>query len=84
MIDTKNTPNIGPILAQKLDEADIHTIEELRLIGSEQAFLRLCALDNNTCINTLFALEGAIRNIRWHQLDKNRREELHVFFKQAK
>lgn len=84
MIDTKSTPNIGPVLAKKLDEADIHTIDELRMIGSEQAFLWLYALDNTTCINTLFALEGAIRNIRWHLLDKNRREELHVFFKQIK
>jgi DNA transformation protein and related proteins len=32
----------------------------------------------------LFALEGAIQGIRWHNLDKNRKTELTEFYNRLK
>jgi DNA transformation protein len=37
--------NIGSVLAQKLAEIGITTIEELRAVGTEQAFIKLETLD---------------------------------------
>lgn len=77
-------PNIGKILSERLNEVGIETIENLKIIGSENAFLRLSTVDENACLNELFALEGAIQGIRWHNLDKNKKEELRMFYKMCK
>ncbi len=82
MEDLSKLPNLGKALVQKLIQADIKTSEELISLGSENAFIRLKTIDVNTCINTLYALEGAIQGIRWHDLDKNTRQELKEFFDQ--
>ena len=73
--------NIGKILGQKLGQIGLHSIEELRELGSEQAFIRIKTMDTTACINTLYALEGAVQAIRWHALAKDRKEELLVFFR---
>jgi DNA transformation protein len=77
-------PNIGKVLAEKLKAVGIDTVEKLRSIGSENAFIRLKTIDNEACINSLCALEGAIQGIRWHDLDKCTKEELRVFFEMTK
>lgn len=33
------------------------------------------------CINMLYALEGAIQNIRWHKLEKDVEAELLEFYR---
>lgn len=77
-------PNIGKILSERLIEVGIETVQSLKTTGSENAFIRLLTVDNNSCINELFALEGAIQNIRWHQLDNDKKEELRMFYKMCK
>jgi len=77
-------PNIGKVLAEKLKIVGIDTVEKLQSIGSESAFIRLKAVDNEECINSLCALEGAIQGIRWHDLDKYKKEELRIFFEMTK
>ena len=79
-----NLPNIGKVLADKLKVVRIDTIEKLQSIGSENAFIKLKTIDNDLCINTLCALEGAIQGIRWHNLDKCKKEELKTFFEMTK
>ncbi len=74
-------PNIGKTLEDKLIVAGIHTPEELKKAGSENALLRIRSFDDTACLNMLFALEGAIQGIRWHQLDKGRKDELRQFMK---
>ncbi|WP_125718713.1 TfoX/Sxy family protein [Flavobacterium ustbae] len=74
-------PNIGDTLANKLIEAEIHDPSELRALGTENAFIKVKTIDPTACINMLYALEGAIQNIRWHNLDKNRKAELREFEK---
>ncbi len=77
-------PNIGNHLALQLVTAGITSIDQLRDIGSETAFIRLNEMDNSQCINSLYALEGAIQGIRWHSLEKTRKRELLDFFNQVK
>ena len=74
-------PNIGIVLAQKLTEVDINTPDELISTGSENAFIRIRTVDPEACIHKLYALEGAVRGIRWHYLPQDRKEELTAFFR---
>lgn len=84
MDELKKLPNIGNELAKLLIEADIKTTHELIALGAEKSFLQLNIKDKEACFNKLLALEGAIQGIRWHTIDKSRKEELKVFFKQLK
>jgi len=77
-------PNIGKTVEKKLIEVGIETPEQLIEIGAEQAFTRLAAVDEGACLSMLCGLEGAIQGIRWHQLDKNRKEELKEFLRLRK
>lgn len=77
-------PNIGPELAKRLDSAGFSTVESLKAAGSGQAFIALNAIDPSVCINTLYALEGAMRNIRWHKLSPEVKQDLNEFFKLVK
>lgn len=69
-------PNIGKTLEQKLIEVGITTPEMLIEKGSIEAFELLNEKDKTACVNMLFALEGAIENIRWHNLPKETKEQL--------
>ena len=71
--------NIGKTLAEKLMLVGIINANQLRNIGAENAFIKLKTVDNDACINMLCAIEGAIQGIRWHDLDKSRKEELKEF-----
>jgi DNA transformation protein len=80
-----NLPNIGKTLAAKLNKVGIHTKEQLEEIGSEEAIIKIAILENSgACINMLYALEGAIHGIRWHDLDKRRKQELLEFYRMLK
>ena len=74
-------PNIGKVVAEKLCKAGITTPDELRALGTEQAFIRLQTIDETACLSMLQALEGAIKGIRWHNLPKERKEELKEFMR---
>jgi DNA transformation protein len=70
-------PNIGKTLAQKLELIGIHTPDDLKAMGSQNAIIKIATIENSgVCINMLYALEGAIQGIRWHSLDKCRKQEL--------
>lgn len=74
-------PNIGKVVAEKLVQVGITTPEELKAVGTEQAFIRLQTIDETACLSMLQGLEGAIQGIRWHNLPKERKEELREFFR---
>jgi DNA transformation protein and related proteins len=81
MNDLTKLPNIGKTLADKLIMAGITNEQELKDAGSENAIIKISAIENSdVCINMLYALEGAIQGIRWHDLDKERMQELKQFF----
>ena len=73
-------PNIGKVVAEKLIQVGITTSEELRALGTEQSFIRLQTIDETACLSMLQALEGAVQGIRWHDLPKERKEELKEFY----
>jgi len=84
MNDLSKLPNIGKTLADKLIQVGINTPNDLKSTGSEDSFVRIKTVDSNACINTLYALEGAIQGIRWHNLDSARKTELKDFFDHLK
>jgi DNA transformation protein and related proteins len=81
MNSLSHLPNIGKVLEQKLKEVGITNAGELINTGAENALIRIRAIDDTACFNMLCALEGAIQGIRWHDLTKERKEELKQFLK---
>jgi len=74
-------PNIGKTLALKLNAIDITSFEELKAIGSKEAIVKISTLEySGVCINMLYALEGAIQGLRWHGLNKEKKQELKAFY----
>jgi DNA transformation protein and related proteins len=84
MSDLTSLPNLGKEVSRRLNEVGIHSASELKSIGSEQAFLRLKAVDPGACFCMLCGLEGAIQGIRWHNLSPERKQELKQFLKMIK
>jgi len=84
MTKLSEMPNIGKELEEQLKKAGIETPEQLMEIGSREAFLRLRMLDSSACINRLYGLEGAIRNVRWHYLPQDIKDELKSFYSSLK
>ncbi len=77
-------PNIGKVVAEQLQQVGVHTPDELRQIGSREAWLRIQSVDPSACYNRLCALEGALRGIRWHDLDAETKAELKAFYQAHK
>ena len=79
-MELKELPNIGPELARLLNEAGVRDAEELRALGTQEAFLRLKARDPDACFHKLTAIEGAVHGIRKSQLAPERKTQLRAFF----
>lgn len=73
-------PNIGTEVERQLNEAGITTIEELKTLGAEQAWLRIQEIDESACIHRLLALEGAIQGVKKNLLPAERKAELKEFY----
>jgi len=74
-------PNIGRVLAKKLNIIGITNKNELKTIGSENAIIKIFTIEKNgACLIMLYALEGAIQGIRWHNLDEDKKQELKYFY----
>lgn len=73
-------PNIAAKLEAQLVDVGISTEEELRNIGSREAWLRILARDPSACIMRLSALEGAIQGVRWHYLDDETKRSIKAFY----
>lgn len=74
-------PNIGKKLEKQLNTVGIYTIDELKEIGAEQAWLKIKKNDHSACLHRLLALEGAIRGIQKSLIDTERKKELRNFIK---
>lgn len=77
-------PNIGQTLARQLEEVGISTEEELRRVGSREAWMRIMARDPSVCLSHLSALEGALQGVRWHNLMPEVKSGLKAFYRKAK
>ena len=80
--------NIGSALAERLSEAGISDVDQLRRLGSVKTLVRIGAQGRPGCYNMLYAIEGAIRGIRWYEIPANDRawlkEQLDEFKKHLK
>lgn len=77
MSEIETTPNIGKELGKRLRGVGIETREELELLGDTAAFARLIqSYPEDACTHTRLALAGAVRGIRWHDLDAGLRKEI--------
>jgi len=84
MGELSKLPNIGPVVEKQLIEVGINTFEELKEIGSKEAWLKIQAIDSSACINRLCGLGGALYGVRWHSLPKEVKEDLKAFYNQNK
>jgi DNA transformation protein len=73
MTDLTTVPNIGHKLAAELQGVGITSAEQLAELGSVEAAVRITRGRARTGYNMLYALEGAIRGVRWHALSKDDR-----------
>lgn len=84
MEDLASLPNIGEVLAKKLRGIGITGYDDLASMGSIEAVLRIGESEVSACYNMLYALEGAIRGVRWHALPKEERRKLKEAFDAAR
>ena len=80
MGELSELPNIGKVLENQLNDVGINTVDELINIGSKEAWLKIKEVDESACLNRLMALEGAIQNIRWHNLSEEDKKNLKDFY----
>ena len=79
MSELTSLRNIGKELERKLKSIGIATVEELREIGCEEAFLRLKIKYPKVCLVHLYSLEGAISDIDYNKLAENVKQRLKSF-----
>ena len=79
MSELTNMMNIGKEMAKKLKTVGIDSSEKLIQTGSKQAFLQLKQEYPNVCLVHLYTLEGAITNVEFNCLSKEKKKELKEF-----
>ena len=80
MGELSKLPNIGKVLEKQLNDVGINTNDNLINLGSKEAWLKIKEIDDSACLNRLMALEGAIQNIRWHNLSEEDKDNLRNFY----
>ncbi len=82
MGELSKLPNLGKVIEAQLYEAGIKTAEELRRIGSREAWLRIQQRDSSACIHRLIALEGALCGCKKTDLPDEVKSDLKNFYLQ--
>lgn len=80
MSDLSKLPNIGGVMEKRLAAVGIYDVDGLKKVGSKEAFIKLRQHEGDTCFSSLCALEGAIQNVRWHDLSSETKKDLKSFF----
>lgn len=73
--------NIGKVLEKNLNEIGVFTEEQLKEIGSKEAFQRIRLIDPGACLHMLYGLQGAIDGIRDAYLPEASKQDLKAFYK---
>ncbi len=74
-------PNVGKVLEQNLIAVGIETPQQLREIGSKEAFVRIrLHADPGACLHMLYGIEGAMRGVRDTLVDTETKQELRAFY----
>ena len=80
MGELSKLPNIGLVVEKQLNDVGIKTYEELKKIGSMEAWLKIKSIDPSACIHRLYALEGAIEGVKKSVLPSEMKEKLKEFY----
>ncbi|MCW6089610.1 TfoX/Sxy family protein [Clostridium sporogenes] len=80
MGELSKLPNIGKEVESQLNKVGIFSYDELKDIGTEQAWLKIQEIDSSACIHRLLALEGAIQGVKKTALPEERKAELKDFY----
>lgn len=80
MGELSELPNIGKEVEGQLNKVGIFSYDELKDIGTEQAWLKIQEIDSSACIHRLLALEGAIQGVKKTALPEERKAELKDFY----
>ena len=68
--------NLGPKSQAMLAAAGIHSLEQLRTLGSVRAYLRVKSTGANASLNLLWALEGGLTGLHWQVVAREHRLSL--------
>ena len=71
MAELRSLMNIGSEMEKKLTTVGITTAEELKAVGSKEAFMKLRALHPRVCLVHLYTLEGAVSDLPYNQLPED-------------
>jgi DNA transformation protein len=72
--------NIGKEVERQLNQVGIHSYDELKAAGTEQAWLKIQEIDESACIHRLLGIEGAIQGVKKSLLPEARKAELKQFY----
>lgn len=72
--------NIGKETESQLLQVGIHDAEELKKVGSKEAWLKIKEIDSGACLHLLYGLEATVEGVKKKDLDKKIKAELKVFF----
>jgi DNA transformation protein len=69
-------PNISTKLEEQLIQVGIPDQETLFELGTIKTYEKIMSIRTRPCPNTLYALEGAIQGVRWHNLSQEVKDGL--------
>lgn len=79
MAELSSLKNIGKEMERKLKTIGINSAEELKEMGSKDAWFRLKLKYPEICLVHLYTLEGAINDIEYNQLSEEIKRDLKAF-----
>jgi DNA transformation protein and related proteins len=68
--------NLGPVSRSWLAAIEVHSIEDLREIGAVDAYRVLALRGYRVSLNLLWAMEAALRDLHWMELDQATRDRI--------
>lgn len=81
MSELSKLPNVGKVLEENLLAIGIETLEQLKQVGAEEAFLRIrLQRDSGACLHMLYGIQGAILGIPDQFLPAETKQKLKAFF----
>ena len=84
MSDLTSLKNIGKEMERKLKSIGINSPDELKKIGSKDAFFRLKLRYPEICLVHLYTLQGAVDDMEYNQLPEEMKKDLKKFTDQCK
>lgn len=79
MTELSSMRNIGKEIEKKLKSVGICSAEELKKLGSKEAYFRLKMRYPNVCLVHLYTLQGAIDGIEYNRLSDEIKCDLKSF-----